>query len=355
MRSLLPVVILVLAVAALPAAIEGGDLTDQQVLDRLANEQPRDAAIRRGLAWLRSQARDDGALAESEHRVALTALAVMAHLASGHAVHDPEHGAWMQRGVQAVLAGQDANGYFGARDNSRMYGHGIATLAVAEALGMCDVPALDERLRAALEKAVAVTVNAADPAKVRKEAGHEGGWRYQPHDTSSDLSLSGWQIMSLHACQQVGIRVPAEVVQRACAYARRLTDDEGRVGYDKRGQDHPALRGLGLICFALEQKEQDPLADKVAARIVQHPIAWEGPWLYYRAYYDAVGLSRLRPEAWERYRAVLEGVLLPRQHQEGFWPGPPGDNEARFSHVYTTSMAILALAVERHVLPAYQR
>jgi hypothetical protein len=40
-----------------------------------------------------------------------------------------------------------------------------------------------------------------------------------------------------------------------------------------------------------------------------------------------------------------------------YWPGPgpPNDNERKHGLVYTTSMAVLALAVDRHVLPAYQR
>ena len=42
-----------------------------------------------------------------------------------------------------------------------------------------------------------------------------GGWRYTPDATDSDLSLSGWQLMSLHAAQQVGVEVPSGVIDGA--------------------------------------------------------------------------------------------------------------------------------------------
>jgi hypothetical protein len=333
----------------------GAELSDAQVLAILSSEQPRDAAIRRGLAWLRTQQREDGALVEGQNAAALTALAAMAHLAAGHALHDPEHGPWLRRAVGRVLALQARNGYFGEMDGSRMYGHGICTLMVAEALGMSGDGGLEESLRDALERAVTVTVNAADPQKVRKDPGHEGGWRYQPGENRSDLSLSGWQVMGLHASQQVGITVPEAVVARACAYARSLTDDEGRVGYDRRGQDKPALRGLGLICLMLSAERDEVMIDRVAARITRYPLEWKGPWFFYRAYYDSIGLSRARPELWAAYRQVVERELVGHQHEEGYWLSPPDDNEGQHGRVYTTSMAILALTVERYMLPAYQR
>ena len=145
------------------------ELTDQQVIERLSVEQPRDLSIRKGLEYLRKQQSRDGAVGNNV-KMAMTSLAVMAHLAAGVTPDDAEHGAWMRRGLLFVLGQQDENGYLGSQDGSRMYGHGIATLMLAEALGMTRDDDLEERLRVSLERAVAVTVNA---AKVRKSGGHE--------------------------------------------------------------------------------------------------------------------------------------------------------------------------------------
>jgi hypothetical protein len=203
-----------------------------------------------------------------------------------------------------------------------------------------------------LERAVAVTVNA---AKVKKNDQHRGGWHYQPHENNSDLSLSGWQLMSLHATQQVGITVPEEVIMGAVDYAKRLTTDDGKVGYDSRGQDHPALRGLSLLSFMIGGQPDAPQIARVVSRIKSDTISWQGQWFFYRVYYDSVGMSRAAPAQWESYGTHVEKLLVDHQSQDGSWGAPPGGNENDQGKIYMTSMAVFALTVNRHVLPAYQR
>ena len=343
--------LLLLLLAGGGAAAAASELSDQEIIQVLTVEQARDRAIRHGLAFLRLQQSHDGSLG-SQVRTAMTSLAVMAHLAAGITPDDPEFGEWMHKCLQFVLSQQDENGYFGQLDGSRMYGHGITTLMLAEALGMVRDEELDERLRSCLERAVAVTVNA---AKVHKAPGQEGGWRYQPQEDHSDLSLSGWQLMSLHATQQVGIAVPEAVIQGAVAYTKRLTTTEGKVGYDNPGEDHPALRGLALISLMIGHLQVAPELKRVIARIQGDAISWQGGWFFYRVYYDSVGMSRAAPEQWESYGKHIEKLLCEHQNQDGSWSNPPGGNEGDQGPVYMTSLALLALAVNRHVLPAYQR
>jgi hypothetical protein len=160
--------------------------------------------------------------------------------------------------------------------------------------------------------------------------------------------------MSLHASQQVGITVPEEVISGAVAYARRNTGDDGRVGY-QGVNDNRALRGLGMLSLAVGGQEKDRIVDRIAERIQNDPIEWKGQWLFYRSYYDAVGMSRARPERWKRYSKVIEGVFVDNQKKDGSWPTPPGNNEGGHGGVYRTCLAVLVLTVDRHVLPAYQR
>ncbi len=332
-------------------AAEG--MSDQEVLERLTTERPSDRAISKGLAWLRTQQVEDGHIeCDGRNATALTALGLMAHFSAGIDFHDPEQGPWLRRAVLYVLSKQDPSGYFGRADNSRMYGHGICTLMLAEALGTSGDAVLEEQLRAALERAVAVTVAA---ARVPKQLPHTGGWHYEPAAADSDLSLSGWQIMGLHAAQQVGVTVPEEVVAGAVAYAQRMTSADGKVAYDNPGGDSVALRGLGMLCFAIGRKDDDKLVDLIAERIERNPLTWDGAWFFYRSYYDAVGMSRAKPERWERYGPRLEAVLVEHQDAAGNWTSPPNGNEGEHGKVYMTSMAIMALTVNRHVLPAYQR
>jgi hypothetical protein len=337
---------------AAPAAARSaeGELSDQQVLEILTCEQPRDRAIRRALEWLRDQQEEDGSV-QGKYKTAMTSLAITAHLAAGIAFDDPRHGPWLRKSIRYVLGQQQDSGYFGQKDSSAMYGHGITTLMLAEALGMLREGELEEDVRKALERAVAVTVNA---ARVKKSPQHAGGWRYTPTAQDSDLSLSGWQLMSLHASQQVGITVPEEVIRNAVAYARRNTGEDGRVGYQGVG-DNEALRGLGMLCFAVGGQEKDKIVDRIGERIQSDPVEWKGNWLFYRSYYDAVGMSRARPELWASYSKVLEKVFIDNQKKDGSWPIPPGNNDGNHGGVYRTSLAVLVLTVDRHVLPAYQR
>ncbi len=331
-------------------AATAGEMTDQEILEILTREQPRDRAIRRALEWLRTQQEADGSM-KGRYKTAMTSLAVMSHLAAGVTFDDPKHGPWLRRSLKFVLKQQDGSGYFGRKGGSQMYGHGIATLTLAETLGMVRDEELEEETRKALERAVAVTVNA---AKVKKGARHAGGWRYQPTSRDSDLSLSGWQLMSLHAAQQVGITVPEKVIKNAVKYAKRNTGKDGRVSYQGSGESK-ALRGLAMLCCAVGAEEKDAVVTRIGERIQRDPISWKGSWVFYRAYYDAVGMSRARPEMWKKYSKVLEKVLVDNQKKDGSWATPPGNNEGRFGGTYKTSMAVLALTVDRHVLPAYQR
>ena len=351
MRSLL--FFLAICTSTSQGVIAADALSDQEVLERLTTERPTDRAIAKGLEWLRSQQKEDGHVEwEGKNPTALTAMSLMAHFSAGIDFHDVTHGPWLRRSMIYVLSKQETNGYFGKLDGSRMYGHGICTLMLAEALGTSGDAVLEEQMRSALERAVAVTVAA---ARVVKPLPFSGGWHYEPNAATSDLSLSGWQLMGLHAAQQVGIPVPEEVIVNAVGYGQRMTDADGRVAYDKPGGDAVALRGLGMLCFAIGKKENDKVVDLIAEKIERNPLTWDGAWFFYRSYYDAVGMSRAKPERWDRYGPRLEGVLVEHQEPAGSWSSPPNGNENEHGKVYMTCMGIMALTVNRHVLPAYQR
>ena len=303
-RHLLPALcfLLFLVRSQLPAA----EPSDQEVLKALTQEQPRDKAVKAGLDFLRRQQRPDGSASE-RYATAFTAMAVMAHFAAGHPPADRQYGPWLAKSINYVLSKQNADGYLGEADGSRMYGHGIATLMLAEALGMPRDDELDEAIRKALKKAAQVTVTA---AMVAKSPEHAGGWRYTPDSTDSDLSLSGWQLMSLHATQQVGISVPESVIAGAVAYTLRTVGPDGKVGYQSPNDDHPALRGLALLALVIGHQEQNPLIKRIVERIRSDPIAWKGDHFYYRVYYDAVGVSRALPQEWDQYLLKLRGRSL---------------------------------------------
>jgi len=340
---------LIILFASLP--LRAAEPSDQEVLKILTTEQPRDRAVKKGLEYLRKLQKPDGSASE-RYPTALTAMAIMAHFAAGHPPADRQYGPWLRKSINYVLSKQNADGYFGESDGSRMYGHGLATLMLAEALGMPRDDEMDELIRKALKRAAQVTINA---ALVKKSPQNAGGWRYTPDASDSDLSLSGWQLMGLHATQQVGIPVPENVIAGAVEYTKKMINPEGKVGYTDPNDDHPALRGLALLALVIGHQEKIPAVRKIADRIWADPIAWQGAHFYYRAYYDAVGISRALPDEWEKYLPKYEAVLLPHQLEDGSFDASADDEAKGAGPTYTTSMAVMALAVQRHVLPAYQR
>jgi hypothetical protein len=100
-----------------------------------------DAAIKRGVDFLISQQDRDGGIQTRfnwANRTAMTALSIMSMAAVGHQpADDTPQGHAMKKALAYVLKpeNQDVNGYFGNHDGSRMYGHGIITLMLADCWG----------------------------------------------------------------------------------------------------------------------------------------------------------------------------------------------------------------------------
>src|SRR5690606_18668848 len=98
-------------------------------------------AVDRGLAWLAEQQREDGSFwSRSRYRreVAITALAGMAFLSDGHHPNKGKYGAHVTRAVEFLLSRAQQNGLIHDQDsgaNGPMYGHGFATLFLAEVHG----------------------------------------------------------------------------------------------------------------------------------------------------------------------------------------------------------------------------
>src|SRR5690606_19255742 len=96
-----------------------------------------------------------------------------------------------------------------------MYGHGFATLFLAEVYGMVNEPNLRRDLHGTLRRAISVIINSQN---------QEGGWRYQPVRGDADLSVTICQIMALRAARNAGISVPASVAQNCTRYVQRCQD-----------------------------------------------------------------------------------------------------------------------------------
>ncbi len=185
-------VLLVLSVATARADTESAEVAKQQA--------KVDAAIDRALRYLAEERvanrAGDGSFSGKHGKTnAVAGLVGMAFMSKGYSAQTGPYSHTIRTCVDYVLDTPAKNGYLGVR-GGRMYGHGIATLFLSEVSGMVG-PERQQRIDTVLPKALKVILDAQKVSK--KEGMHNGGWRYEPTDNSSDISVSGWCLLALRS------------------------------------------------------------------------------------------------------------------------------------------------------------
>jgi hypothetical protein len=296
------------------------------------------------------------------HETAMTSLGLLALASCGHQPADPTpEGQAMKKALAFVLRpeAQDKDGYFGQSDGSRMYGHGIITLMLAEMLGMGADVKQDEVIREKCQRAIRLILNA---QKVSKSDNNRGGWRYSPDSGDSDMSVTVWQTMALRAAKNAGMEVPRQAIDDAVGYIRRLYQPDaekkgatklGGFGYQSKGREvSTTAEGLLAmqVCGQYDAEEVIGASD----RLLKEGIRQGERWFYYTTYYYAQGMYQRGGKHSDEGRRLVAELLLPLQSREGWWEGINGE-ERQGGRVYATTMAMLSLAVKNHFLPIYQR
>jgi len=327
------------------------------------SDDPVDLATAKAAAFLVGIQDPRGAISENgTHETAMTALSSLALAAIGNLPGDPTpNGASLRKAVSFLLNPdrQDAEGYFGGRDFSRMYGHGITTLTLCELLGSGADKAQDKALRNACEKAVSLILRA---QAVSKRKGNEGGWRYTPAATDADLSVSIWQLMALRSAKNAGLQVPSESIDAAVDYIRNLHFQAPPLSSSPTGFRYsPTTAPVwstcaeGLLALQVCGRYEAPEVLSTADWLLKSPpdpSKAKDIWFYYGTYYYAQGMyQRGGLHAEESFRSV-NAALLPLQKPDGSWKSVSDKEKDR---VYCTAMAVLSLSVKYHYLPIYQR
>jgi hypothetical protein len=333
---------------------------------------PVDRAIGRGVSFLVARQEPDGSFYDPEkgnpelHATALTALAVLSIAAAGHLPADKtKEGAAFKKALDFLLRAdrQDADGYFGRADNSNMYGHGITSLALTEMLGMGFDKAQDRLIRDRSRKAVDLILRAQRSRK--REARDEGGWRYKPDSSDSDLSLSVWQLMVLRSARNAGLGVPKEAIDLAVTYLKRTYSsvsgrrtsggtEVGGFSYQVGQAPDFAMTGAGMLAMVLSGNYEAPEVTAAANYLLANPPTPSNRWYYYGIYYYAQAMFQRGGQYATEARRVVEEQLLPQQLDDGAWQGLQGQ-EYGTGKIYSTALSVLSLAVKFHYLPIYQR
>ena len=337
-----------------------------------------DVAIARAVAFLLTQQDPKEGSFNDKTRErndnAMTALALMAMASVGHLPTDKtKEGEGVRRGIDFLVRAdrQTADGYYGAKDGSRMYGHGITTLALTEMLGMGVDRAQEKLIRDRTQKAIELILRSQKAKKYDRK--FDGGWRYQPDSGDSDLSATVWQLMALRSAKNAGLTVPKEAIDGAVAYLKRSyfsnrnaegqpLDLKSACAYMPGNGPEYATAAAGLlslqVCGEYEAPEVIGSAEWLREKTAPNPVTrarkldYNNQWFFYGTYYYAQGMQKRGGEYAREAREFTEQTLLARQNAEGSWVG--NNQELGAGRVYTTALAILSLSVKFHYLPIYQ-
>jgi len=334
-----------LAVLYLVGASSAGALDPEKSAAQMI--APAEKAVERGLAYLASRQHEDGSFGSGPYRgnVAVCGLAGTAFLAAGSTPGRGPYGGNVNRCVDYLLANCEQSGYIiapGAPSHGPMYGHGFATMFLAECYGMSQRKDLRERL----SKAVSLIVNCQNA---------EGGWRYYPQRRDADISVTVCQVMALRAARNAGLHVPKDTIDRAIQYIKRcqnadggfmyMLSEGGESAFPRSAAAITALYGAGVYQGPEINKGLEYLMQFIPAEGV---VRREGNYYEYGHYYAAQAFWQAGGKYWEKWYPAIRDELLSRQREDGSW-------NSAFGPEYATAMCLMVLQMPNNYLPIFQR
>ena len=300
--------------------------------------------IERGLKWLASRQHDDGGFGAGPYRgnAAVCALAGMAMMADGNTPGRGAYGKQVNRCVDYLLASTQSSGFIFGGDSSHgpMYGHGFATMFLAECYGMSPRPELREKLA----KSVKIIVGSQNK---------DGGWRYQPVRAGADISVTVCQVMALRAARNAGLFVPNETIDRAIGYVKKSQNADGGFMYMIQGGESEFPRsaaGVAALYSAgvYSGPEIAKGLDYLAAFQPGGAAAQHDGYYFYGHCYAMQAMWQAGGERWRRWYAAVRDELIFRQRDDGSW-------QDSVSAECATAMGCIILAIPNNYLPIFQR
>lgn len=291
-------------------------------------------------------------------------LVGMAFLAHGYRPGAPPYGQVINRTIDYILSTETNNGYLGTRGGN-MYSHSIAALYLSEVSGMVD-PVRQAKIDRVLPRAIKVILDAQAVPKPSKDGPiYQGGWRYEPDSTDSDISVTGWCLMALRSARLNGAPVPNNSIEQAVVFIDRCrSPNGGGFGYLPGHRHHsnrrwmapdarPSSTGVALLCRELGGHHGEEINQKAGDFILGSLTGPNGflpleGQVEYSTYYCAQGMFQLGGKYWEEYAPRMYDALIRMQDNDGAWRSSQGA-------VYPTAMYVLSLSVTYRQLPIYQR
>ena len=356
---------------------------------RVAGTSKVDAAVARALVWLVNHQSADGRWdsdgysehcsttrctggGRAEFDPALTGLSLLALMGAGHTPSEGNYVNAVSRGLDYLLGLQEVPGGIDTaypRSTHFQYNHLIATVALSEAWWWTH----SRRFAEPLARARRFIIESQNPYLA---------WRYGQNDGDNDTSVTVWAITALRTMELAGA-TEAHDYSGALKWLNKMTDVEGRTGYQKRGglsarivpssldgpnwlktedvglehelsaSDTEALTAAAV--FARTLLVVDANAVDLGTRLIAaqpfEPQYAASPLDLHYAYYGSLARAQLLTPL-KKWHAEVEAGLLARQAllkdgcADGSWDPAIDAFGSVGGRVYSTALATLALQAQ---------
>lgn len=321
----------------------------EKVYPRLVDAEI-EKAIGRGLEFLvRTQNRDGswrGSGGYGVYPTAMTALAGMALIGSGATPTRSRHWRAVRKAAKFLVDHAQADGVItvAAEEGRSMYGHGFATMFLAQIYGMEEDPRRQERLHGVLTRAARL---------IARSQSTLGGWYYSPESTSDEGSVTVTQLQALRSCRNAGITVPIKTINDAVGYIRKSANPDGGIRYRASGggASRPPITAAAVAVLYWAGQYDDEMANKALTYSLRTlPVNGSGNGHhYYAQLYLAQACYQKGGKTWDDYFPKASKWLLRQQRRDGSWQGDG------VGTTYGTAIALTVLQLPYALVPIYQR
>ena len=295
-----------------------------------------DQTYKTGLNYLAKSQGENGSWSDNSYgsEAGVVGMAVLALLARGD---DPEFGPYrvaVKRSLDFILSRQNkSTGYIG----SSMYNHGFATLALAEAYGITN----DLRLGPALQKATDLIVGS-------QKNNSKGAWRYGPESKDADTTVSGAQMVALLAARNAGLSGYEEAIQKGIAFLLSCQASNGGFGYTSKSGPNQPRSAIGCLVLSLAKDTDSDAYRRSVQYLVDNADHSGQGHKFYSLYYTSQAIFRADSNLWRTWNIKNFKRLKSSQGEDGSWSG-------NYGKAFSTSAALLSLALNYRYLPIYER
>jgi hypothetical protein len=275
--------------------------------------------------------------------VATCSLAGLGFMAAGSPPGQGPYGKNVDLCVEFIVNSVQDTGFItgvGGASNDQMYGHGFATLFLAEVYGMTQREDVGEKLRKAV-KLICECQN------------DQGGWRYQPVKSDADLSLTICQIMGLRSARDAGIHVPIEVRNKCVDYVKKSQNGDGSFRYTLSGGGGTfPLTAAGIVALYSAGIYDGPDVEKALKWLEQYPPdsgSGNHGHYFYGHYYAIQAMWQQGGERWKKWYTAMRDKLISDQQSDGSW------NDPSIGPEFGTGAGLIIMNIPNNYLPIFSK